>query len=127
MTWKEYATSLIVLYEETELEMSQEDDDDYKLSPMMLECWKEAVMEKAKQTFMDYQGDLRLSPQFTEDEYMETFTTATEKLVGRHLEKMVDEELISMSVSEKGEIIYKTTDKGIQEIERLKKKMDDGE
>jgi hypothetical protein len=124
MTWKQYALKIIEIYEQTEEEFGT-DDTDYQLSPMMLECWKQAVTEKAKETYEAFENGLRDHPQFTEEEYMDTFTKATENLVGLHLENMVERELLSMSVNKDGDILYTTTEKGIEEMDRLKKKLEE--
>jgi hypothetical protein len=83
--------------------------------------WVEEIEKRCNERYESYvKGDIddfRLG----EEEIMEELLGyAKDKLIAEALSNLVDRELMSMSVGEDGEILYKATDKGKEYIEQHK-------
>jgi len=91
------------------------------MDPMLFECWSELIEENADKSYNDYIIGKRESFLMDEVEITAMFKTAHENYIQKMLNSMVDKDLLEVSISEEGDLLYGLSDKGKEEASRILK------
>ena len=105
---EDYARIIIETIIEGELSLPKEERIDSK----MLQYWCEEIQIFSNKTWEEYIMGNRESYMFSEGELKKLYENAGLKYASDILNGLVDKEMIEVSVSEKGELVYSLTEKG---------------
>jgi hypothetical protein len=82
----------------------------------LIDYWAREVRTLCNIKYLKYiEGDEE-SFMLTDDEIMEVYNIATQKLIGDTLGDLVEKGMVRMSVDENGEVLYSATEKGLDQI-----------
>ncbi len=91
-----------------------------KLPELLLEKWFERIEAYANQTWNEYITGKRDSYEFTHQEAEELFDKAGYDYTLTILDGLVDKDLVEVSISESGEMLYGLTEKGVKIANKTK-------
>jgi hypothetical protein len=97
--------------------------NDKKLPLYLLGYWCEEIENYADKTWQDYILGKRETFIFDEDEMDGLYNRAGMQYTSDILEGLIDTGMVEMGVREDGEIVYKTTDKGNEELKKDENKI----
>jgi hypothetical protein len=89
-----------------------ENSSDNPIEDETIKYWCEEIKKASIIRYKDYIEGSVEDYRFTEEEMMELYRQAIAAMVGETLESLVGKELVTMSIDENGEIVYKATEKG---------------
>jgi hypothetical protein len=82
----------------------------------LIDYWAREVRILCNIKYLKYVEGDEESFMLTDDEIMEVYNIATQKLIGDTLGELVDKGMVKMSISENGEVLYSATEKGLDQI-----------
>lgn len=112
MSYQEYYTEVVKAIHETEASLAEDD----RMPELLLKLWIDNIHEFCKSAHQDYVLGKRNTYMMMETEYDEIFNKAGMEYTSELLNGLVDKELVEVGIDENGEIVYKTTDLGKQQL-----------
>lgn len=109
---EDYAKMLINTIVEAEIDLSA----DQRMEAGLMQYWCEEIREYADVTWNEYIIGKREEYMFTDVEMQKLFEKAGLRYANDILNGLVDKELIEVSVSPEGELLYGLTEKGKKEV-----------
>lgn len=109
---EDYAKMLINTIVEAEIDLSA----DQRMEAGLMQYWCEEIKEYADVTWNEYIIGKREEYMFTDVEMQKLFEKAGLRYANDILNGLVDKELIEVSVSPEGELLYGLTEKGKKEV-----------
>ena len=114
---KDYAKLLKEVILEGEKGIYRESE---KLPELLLEKWFERIEAYADQTWNEYIIGKRDRYEFTEEEAEMLFDKAGYDYTATILDGLVDKDIVKVSISESGEMLYGLTEKGVKITNKIK-------
>ena len=87
-----------------------------KMSILLLSFWIDEIKTLADGTWRQYIIGKRDSYEFTPDEFNQTFDNAGMRYTEELLHGLVDKGMVEVGVGKEGNLLYRTTDEGIKNI-----------
>jgi hypothetical protein len=82
----------------------------------LIEYWSREVRTLCNIKYLKYVEGEEESFILNDDEMIEAYNNATQKLIGDTLGELVEKEMVKMSIGENGEVLYSATEKGLDQI-----------
>jgi hypothetical protein len=112
----DYANAIIDSIVESEIGLPQSE----RMDPELFNIWVNVITKKCKNNWNLYITGQIEDFLLDEEEFKDTFKEATDELVSDTLGDLVDKNMVKVSISDNGELLYSLTDEGQEIVKNLK-------
>lgn len=112
---EDYAKDLIAEIALGELQQTS----DKKTDPVLLDHWYREILTTSNRAWDEYLAGKRASYRLDEEEFQASLDRATSNFLGTILSDLLDKDMLKLSVSDSGEILYGLSNQGRSYLDKL--------